>query len=298
MKQGRRAAVISLALIVMACGGGDGDAIESGVGEVLEGVSQTTGEVGAEAPAPSGGTDVGPVTQTAAPSTGWVEVDGQRFEIEAVGSVNYRCEVLEDSITVNFQQTASGNELTLQGRVLDGQWNANLTFAPAGGTQVSYGATIGFDEGELGLGAAEVSYEGALNRIEDYDVANAEQVQGTLAVNCAEPGGGTTAEIGGESFTFPFSGANSLTCAIAANEVEVLIGQMQPEFSQLQVDVREEGDGLFGAALVTAGDVTYSSFVPMDGTGLVIDGNTLTYEGTFTTPTDEEVAGSISVFCG
>lgn len=298
MKRARRAAVASLALIVIACGGGDDAGISDPGAEVFEGVGEASGDVGSTEPGASGSVDVGPVTQTADPSAGWVEVDGQRYEFAAVGSVNYRCEVLEDSITVNFQQTTSGHDLTLQGRVLDGAWNASITFAPEGSTQVSYGASIGFDPGTLGLGSGELSYEGSMNRIEDYDAANVEQVDATLAVNCTDPGNGTTAEIGGESFEFPFSGANSLTCSIVGNTVEVLIGHTQPDFSQLQVDVREEGDGVFGAAILTIADVTYSSFVPEDGSGLVIDESSLTYEGTFTTQSEEEVDGSVSVSCG
>ncbi|MDH3249441.1 MAG: hypothetical protein OEQ47_10790, partial [Acidimicrobiia bacterium] len=283
MNRARRAAVASLAMIVIACGGGDDTGIDDLGGEVFEGVGQASGDVGSTGAEPSSSADVGPVTHTADPSTGWVEVDGQRYEFAAVGSVNYRCEVLEDSITINFQQTASGHDLTLQGRVLDGAWNASITFAPEGSTQIAYGASVGFDPGTLGLGNGELSYEGSMNRIEDYDAANLEQVQATLAVNCADPGDGTTADIAGESFEFPFSGANSLSCSIVGNSVEVLIGHSQPEFSQLQVDVREEGDGVFGAVILTVGDMTYSSFVREDGGGLGIAGQTMTYAGAFTT---------------
>lgn len=296
MKRARRATAASLALIIVACGGGDGSV---GLGEnVFEGIGEASGDVDSEQSVAAAGTEVGPVTQTAEPSSGWVEVDGERYELEAVGSVNYRCEVLDDRITVNFQQTTSGSDLTLQGSVLDGQWTANLTFAPADVSQTAYGATIGFDPGKLGIGSDEISYEGSMNRVEDFDVQNATEVQGSLAVNCADPGDGTTADIGGEMFVFPFSGASSLDCTMSEGEVGILIGHSQPDFIQLQIDVRDQGEELFGAVIVTAGEDKYSSFVPPDGSGLVIEGNGLTYDGLFTTSTDEEVEGSITVGCG
>ena len=299
MKRAQQAAAASLALIVIACGGGgDGvaDIVGDGLGEeVFEGVGQASGDVVSEE---SGSVEVGPVTQTADPSTGWVEVDGERHELEAVGSVNFRCEVLDDRITINFQQTTSGSDLTLQGSVFDGQWNASLTFAPEDASNATYGATIGVDPGALGIGSNEISYEGTMTRVEDFDLQNATEVQGSLAVNCADPGGGTTADIGGETFVFPFSGASSLNCVVSDDEVAVLIGHNQPDFRQLQVDIRDEGGELFGAAIITAGENTYSSFVPPDGSGLTIDGNELTYDGVFTTSTDEEVVGVISVSCG
>jgi hypothetical protein len=299
MKRAQQAAAASLALIVIACGGGDdgvADTVGDGLGEeVFEGVGQASGDVVSEE---SGSVEVGPVTQTADPSTGWVEVDGERHELAAVGSVNFRCEVLDDRITVNFQQTTSGSDLTLQGSVFDGRWNASLTFAPEDASQASYGATIGLDTGTLGIGTNEISYEGPMNRVEDFDLQNATEVEGSLAVNCADPGDGTTADIGGERLTFPFSGASSLNCAVSEDEVGVLIGHNQPEFRQVQIDIRDEGGELFGAAIISAGDNTYSSFVPPDGTGLTIEGERLTYEGVFTTSTDEEVEGVISVSCG
>jgi hypothetical protein len=55
---------------------------------------------------------------------------------------------------------------------------------------------------------------------------------------------------------------------------------------------------LLGGVFVTSGDDHYDSIIPADGTGLDIDGNSLTYVGTFSTPSGEEVEGSASVVCG
>lgn len=294
MTRTSRLMAVAIALTIGACGGGDGDT--GGLGEDVFGdVGEASGDVESD---DQGATEVGPVTQTADPSTGWVEVDGERYEFAAFGSTNYRCELAEDRITINFQQTVSGHDFTLQGGVLDGQWNANLTFVPSGDSQVNYGATIGFDPGNFGIDGEAISYEGTLSRVEDFDVANAQETQGAIAVNCSAPGGVPSAEIGGESFTFPLSGAGSLQCVISAEEVELLISQSQPEFRQLQVDIEDNGGELFGAAHVTTDEGTYTSFVPPDGMGLVIDGSSLDYEGTFTAPSGEEVEGSVSVTCG
>lgn len=292
----RRAGVVALLVFVAACGGDAEVAEDIGVG-TGDDVGEALGDTD---PAQSGsaGGEVGPVTETADPSTGWFETGGARYEFAAIGSVNYVCDVLEDRVTINFQQTTSGSQLTVQGSVLDGTWTGNLTFSPGEETQVSYGATIGFDPGTLGLGGDALSYSGSMSRVEDFDVQTAEEVQGTLAVNCADPGGGTTAEIGGESFEFPFSGASTLRCSVADSTADVLISSSFPERRQIQVDVQDQGDELFGAITVTAGESTYSSFVPPDGAGLTFDDNGLSYEGVFTTPDEQEVEGSVVASCG
>jgi hypothetical protein len=273
-----------VALLTAACGGGVGDVGDLG-GEVFEGIGEASGDVESGDQGSGGATEIGPVTQTADPSTGWVEVDGQRHEFSAFGSIHYTCEVMEDRITINFQETTAGSSFGLQGAMVDGQWNASLTFVPGEQEAVQYGASIGFDPGVFGIGGNEISFEGTMSRVEDRDIVNAQDVQGAFAVNCAAPGGDPTAEIGGQAFTFPLSGGNSVDCAISDQEVAVLIGRNRPEFVQLQVDISND-------------DGTYTSFVPPDGTGLEIDGASLTYEGIFTTPDGSEVEGSVSVSCG
>ncbi|MFZ0014839.1 MAG: hypothetical protein WAL25_12080, partial [Acidimicrobiia bacterium] len=198
-------------------------------------------------------------------------------DFEAAGSIHFACEVSDDQITINFQQTTSGSDFLLQGRVMNGQWNASLTFAPGEENQVSDGAGIGVDPGTLGLGDQALSYEGRVSRVEDFDIQNAEDTQAVIAINRSSPGGDPTAEIGGQTYTFPFSGAGSVECVISDEEVRVLISHSQPEYLQLQVDVSDQGEELFGAVDVTSGDDLYTSFVPPDGTGLDIDGAGLTY---------------------
>ncbi|MEA2001496.1 MAG: hypothetical protein U9N84_06380 [Actinomycetota bacterium] len=291
--------LITLGLNLAACGGGGDDA--GGLGEqVFGGVDPSSDETGAEDnEGSSSAAQVGPVTQTADASTGWVEVDGQRFDFEAFGSTHYSCELLPDRITINFQQTTTGNDLTLQASILNGEWIGNFTFAPTDpDKQVSYGATLGSDPGTLGIGEQAISYDGTFRRVEDFDIQNAQDVQATIAVNCAAPGGDPTAEVGGQSFNFPLSGAQSITCMVSNEGVEVLISHSSPERIQLQIDVRDNGGELLGGVFVTSGDDNYDSIIPADGTGLSIEGSSLTYEGTFSTPSGEEVEGSASVTCG
>lgn len=290
-------AIVAVALALAACGGGAEEVGDLGE-DVFGDVGQAADDFESGDQGSSGRTEVGPVTQTADPGTGWVEVDGQRFDFAAFGSIHHNCEVADDRITINFQQTTSGNDFLLQGAALDGQWNANITFAPmSDDTAVSYGATVGYDAGTLGIGDDAISYEGTLSRVEDYDIANAQDVEGKLAINCAAPGGGTTAEIEGQSFVFPLSGAQGLSCELSDEKVEVSIDHNHPEYLRLQIDVRQDGGQLIGGAHITSGDDNYDSVITGDGEGLTIDGSNLTYEGTFTTPSGEEAEGSVSVFC-
>ncbi len=296
----------AIAVLVGACGGGDsgdlGASDDSAPSDdPVSGDQQSSGEDASSGAVQgaSGAAVAGPLTQMADPGVGWVEADGQRFDFTPFGSVHHSCEVLSDRITINFQQTTSGNDLTFQGALVDGGWIGSFTFSPAlSGTSVSYGASLGFDPGTLGIGDQALSYEGTLNRVEDYDILNAEAVPATIAINCAPPGGVPTAEIGGQSFEFPFSGAQSIRCVVSDDGVEVLISRSSPEYLQLQIDVRDNGGDLLGGVYVTSGDEQYNSIIPADGTGLTIDGSSLTYEGSFSDSGGEELPGSASVTCG
>ena len=299
MKRTNRAIAMALLLTVAACGGGadspGSEDSEGGLGEdVFGGIGQASGDVDPGDGGSAGATEIGAPTQTADPSTGWVEVEGQRYEFGALGSTHFRCDVMEDGITINFQQTTSENDFSVQGSVVNGQWNASLTFAPSEESRISYGASIGFDPGTAGFGDQAFSYEGTMKRVEGVDIVNAQEVQATIAVNCATPGGDPTATVAGESLTFPFSGAGNLECDVSDEQSYVLISHSQPERIQLQVDIQEA----FGAFNITSGEDRYDSFVPEDGTGLTISGSHLTYQGVFTGPTGEEVDGSVSVNCG
>lgn len=293
MKRANRAIAMALLLTIAACGGDADD--EGGLGEdVFADIGQASGDVDPGDGGSAGATEIGAPTQTADPSSGWVEVDGQRYDFAALGSTHFRCDVMEDGITINFQQTTSENDFSVQGGLVNGQWNASVNFAPSGQSQITYGASIGFDPGTAGIGDQAFSYEGTMSRVEDFDIVNAQEVQATIAVNCATPGGDPTAEVAGESLSFPFSGAGNLECDVSDVQSYVLISHSQPENIQLQVDIQEA----FAVFHITSGEDRYESFVPDDGTGLTIDGSSVTYQGVFTGPTGEEFDGSVSVNCG
>lgn len=297
MKRASRAVALGVLLTIAACGGGSSDGDSLGE-DVFGGIGQASGDVETGDQGSEGGTEIGPLAQTADPSSGWVEVDGQRYEFEAVGSTHYRCDLTEDQVSINFQQTTSGSDFTFQGGIVNGQWNASLNFVPAEENQISYGASVGFDPGTFGIGDQAISYEGTVSRVEDFDLTNAQDMQATVAINCSTPGGDPTADIDGQSLTFPFSGAGSLHCEVSDERVDILIGHSQPERIQLQVDIQDNAGELFGAVTITSGDDTYSSFVPPDGTGLTINGRSVTYQGVFESPSGEDTDGSVAVSCG
>jgi hypothetical protein len=303
----------AVSVLVGACGGGDsgdlGEDVFGGIGasnddsapanDPNSGDDQSSGDESSSDAGQGGSGEAvaGPLTQTADPGAGWVEVDGQRFDFTPFGSVHHSCEVLSDRITINFQQTTTGNDLTFQGALGDGGWIGSFTFSPTlSATPVAYGA--GLDLGTLGIGDQALSYDGTLNRVEDYDLQNSQAVPAIIAINCAPPGGVPTAEIGGQSFEFPFSGAQGIDCVVSEEGVEVLISRSSPEYLQLQIDVRDNSGDLLGGVFVISGDEQFDSIIPADGTGLVIDGNSLTYEGSFSGPSGEELEGSASVTCG
>lgn len=291
-----RVTVLVAALTMSACGSGGDES--GGLGaEVFDGVGQASGDVESTQPEAASAAEVGPVTQTADPSTGWVEVEGERYEFEAFGSTHFSCDILDDRITINFQETTSGHDLTIQGSVFDGSWNANMTFAPdVEGSQVSYGANIGL--GTLGLEENALSFEGTTSKVVDFDLANAQEAPAVVAINCAAPGGVPTAEVAGESLEFPLSGASNLDCVVSDEGVDILISRNLPDRIQMQIDIDDNDGELFGAVHVSFDDATYTSFVPADGSGLTIDGQSVTYQGQFTTPTGEEVEGSVAANCG
>ena len=291
-----RVLVVVAALTMSACGGGSDEPGDLGA-EVFDGVGQASGDIESTQPEAPSAAEVGPVTQTADPSTGWVEVEGERYEFEAFGSTHFSCDLLDDRITINFQETTSGHDVTIQGSIFDGKWNANMTCAPdVEGQQVSYGANVGL--GTLGLDENALSFEGTTSKVVDFDLANAQKVPAVVAINCAAPGGVPTAEVAGESLEFPLSGASNLTCVVSDEGVDILISRTLPDRIQMQIDIDDNNGELFGAVHITFDDATYSSFVPTDGTGLTIDGQSVAYEGPFTTPTGEEVEGSVAANCG
>ncbi|MGB7861361.1 MAG: hypothetical protein WBM90_12760 [Acidimicrobiia bacterium] len=287
-----------LALVVSACGGGGGD--DSGLGDdVFGGIGDAAGENqdsdgGGGVP---GAGEAGPVTGTADPTTAWVEVEGQRFEFEVPGSVHHQCIIGEERVTINYQETETGS-LLIQGQNLGDGWLLSLTVA-AGGSNVSYGGSLPGD-GSLGIDGSSLSYEGPADRVEDYDIVNATEVDISLAVNCTPPGDGITATVGGTEYQVQFSG--SVRCEITDEMIEVAIGDARAQGgaldAELQMGAIRDGDGeWFGSATVrTADGTSYTSEMSAEGDLPTVDGLTISYEGTFSSDAGD-VDGSVSFSC-
>ncbi len=296
------------ALVIAGCGGGGGEApdpSESGGG----GGEPTASEQSAGGEGGGGGASsatIGPATLTADPGSAWAEVDGGRLEYQASGGVAYECTVSGDRVTVNFQ-TADGHDLLAQGGKQGEDWFLNLAFKPGRGQEIQYSASSTGGDGSFGISDGALSYEGKVERIEDFDVANATKVDAQVAVNCTSAGGGSggdgsggsdpTATIGGQSYTFALSGAQSVTCEVAPDNVTVRINRLAIDGTQLEVDGRQEGDKWLGAVVVYTSDGNYTSPMAIDGTGLTIDGSSVQYEGSFKAPDGSELDGTVSATC-
>ena len=286
----------ALALVVAACGGGSGD--EPGLGDVFEGIGDAAGENqddGGGGGIPGAG-PAGAVTQTADPATAWVEVEGQRLDFEVPGSVHHRCQLGDDQVAVNYQQTETG-DLLIQGQNMGDGWLLNLTVA-ALDSNVQYGATLP-GNGSLGLDGTSLSYEGPADRVEDFDIANATEVDIKLAVNCAPPGDGIAANLDGTDYNVTFSG--SVVCEITDEMMDVSIGDARSGGgdldAELQMSLIQTDDGWFGVATVrTADGTSYTSDVSAEGDAPTVDGQSVSYEGVFSSDAGD-VDGSMRFTC-
>ena len=290
------------ALLIAGCaGGGDASDPSEGAGRVEE---PTAGEQSAAAGGSGGGgPTIGEVTLTADPGSAWAEVDGGRLEYQASGGVAYECTVANDRVAVNFQ-TADGHDLFAQGGKQGDDWFMSLTFKPGAGDQIQYGFSSVDADGTIGISDGALSYEGQVDRIEDFDVENATKVDARVAVNCASAGGDgsagggdPTATIGGQSYTFALSGAQSVTCEVAPDNVTVRINRLAIDGTQLEIDGRQDSDRWIGAVVVYTSDGNYTSPMANDGTGLTIDGSSVQYEGSFKAPDGSELDGTASAAC-
>jgi hypothetical protein len=236
------------------------------------------------------------------PGQARAEVDGQVFTLEAAGSVHFACEVTDDEIRINFQETESGS-LSIQASPVTGEWNGTLTFAEGG---ANYGASLSGLEG-LATGPDGVVYSGTLTYRTYSDPSDTRDVEGTIAVNCgtaAEGGLATaTAEIAGETFSFPASGAQSFECEVTPTAMEVRVNRLALEDSQIEIQGSQQSGDWVGNVYVISGSDRYNAIFPADGTGLDITGTTVTFTGMFaqTSESDpgleQEVSGSASVTC-
>jgi hypothetical protein len=284
---------VVIALLAASCAGGVSESDDLGEAVFGEDPSETF----------SGGGEAGPLTQTAEPGQAVVEVDGERIVYESTGSQFYTCKVTEDRVTVNYQ-TPEGHNFSIQASMQGDGWIGSISFNPAeGDTIVGYGAQIPVD-GSLGLGDGAVSFEGTASRIEDFDFETQRDVSALIAVNCEPPGGNPTATVGENQFVFELSGA-SITCEVSDETVQVYINR-QVDNLDLQIDLRTESQGLIGGVSIVDGEDNYYAVIfSGDGTdeGLVIDGSTISYEGTFVHTSsvdpdlDEELEGSATATC-
>ncbi len=289
------AVLSALTLVVSACGGGSGD--EPGLGEVFDGIGDAAGENdndgGGGIP---GAGEAGAVTVTADPSVARVEVDGQTIEFTVPGSVHHSCYIDEDRVSINYQQTESG-DLLIQGQNLGDGWLLNLTVVPLD-SNIQYGASLP-GNGNLGIDGEALSYEGPVDKVEDRDIANASQVDVELAVNCEAPGDGIQVALGGTEYDVRFSG--SVICEFGDEAIDVSLGDARAfggaQDAELQFNVIKTEDGWFGVASVrTADSSSYRSEVTAEATQPTIDGMTISYEGVFSSDAGD-VDGSMSFTC-
>jgi hypothetical protein len=286
-----------VALVVSACGGADGD--DTGLGDVFDGIGDAAGEnqEGDGGGGVPGAGEAGPVTATADPTTAWVEVEGQRLEFEVPESVHHQCLIGEERVTINYQQTETG-DLLVQGQNLGDGWLLTLTVG-ALDSNVSYGASLP-GNGSLGIDGTSLSYEGPADRVEDFDIVNATVVDISLAVNCTPPGDGITATVGGTEYQVQFSG--SVTCEITDEMIDVAIGDARalggPLDAELQMNAIRDGDGEWsGVATVrTADGTSYTSNMSAEGDVPTVDGSTISYDGAFSSDAGDG-DGSVSFTC-
>lgn len=291
----RLAGACLLGVIVVSCGGlpdvvFDPDSEEAQSEELL-------GDLGAA----TSGAEAGPVTLTPDPGQTWAEVDGERIVYQAAGSLHYECEIGDDRVSVNYQ-TPEGHDLNIMLGLQDDGWYGTGTFKPAGDEIVQYGFSIPQD-GTIGLGEDTMSFEGISSRMVDFEAQDATDVDTKVGVNCGLAGGNPTATIGGTELVFAMSGAQSINCEISADNIDVQVNRLSLDDLQLTFDARSESGDWFGLVSVIAGDDDYLGVVPENGT-LQIDGQKVTYEGSFVHTSDadpdleEELDGTATATCG
>ncbi len=282
--------LFAVSVVLAACGGSDG-----GLGGVIDGedVFGTPPPTNEDGSFDIGAGEAGPVTVTAEPSQAWVEVDGQRFVYDALGdTVHYACEIFEDQIRLNFQ--FNGPSFLIQGGKLDGGWLLNMTFT-VDENNVQYGATLP-GEGSLGLDGQQLSYEGPIDKVVDRDILNPEVMDGKLAVNCAPPEGEPTAVIDGTEYVVSMVGASSTRCEVSSEAVTVQINRLTEDGTNIDIGVEAQDGGWFGHVVVATPDGNFTSTDSPNPTGLSVNGQTVTYEGTFSAGAGE-VEGSVTVTC-
>jgi hypothetical protein len=290
---------LAVALVAASCAGGDADtspfaagaAIDTG--DELSGPTEDGGSGGAE-----GVSGSERISLDADPATAYAEVDGERFVYEAVGSINYTCEISPDTVRVNFQ-TPDGQNLSIQAGLDNIGWSGQFAFGSSGEFNTQYSVALSRGPGILGVIDGALSYEGVADRIEDFDVLNSEEVSTQVAVNCGASGegGDPVAVIDGETFTFALSGSQSVDCTVSSNGINIMINRLGRDDLQLSVDMRGGPGDWIGSVFVVTPEGNFSVTLSGEAEGLVIDGNTVTYVGPIERDGGGEVEASVAVTC-
>ena len=291
-----------LAVTVAACGGDDSSS-DTLLPDIANQGGVSVSEDG-DGNVVVGGAAAGSVSVMAEPGKAWAEADGQRFEYEASGSIGYECIISSDLVSVNYQ-TGGGHNLMVRLANQGDGWFGSIAFTPEGEPSspiVAYGADIP-GGGEPGLSDSAFSFEGSGTRVEDFDLVNATEIPIKVAANC-ESAGDPVVAVGGEEFVFSASGAQSVECEIAEDNVSVMINRLASDDQNLQISGRVESVGWLGNVTVMSGDHQYQATFPND-TGLFeVDGQTVTYDGPFLhtlrsdPDSEEELPGTAMATCG
>ena len=300
------AVAAALVLMLGACGGGDDDADDvAGSNDPAPATQPADDSGGADdgtAPPADNGGDAGVAgtdqpALSADPGTAYADVDGDRIVYESAGSLYYTCEIDADNVQVNFQ-TAEGQDLSIQAGRDSSGWRGQLTFKAAGGGNTQYSVVFAQSSGTFGVGDGALSYQGGADRIVDFDPTNAEEVEASIAVNCAPTGDGSDpqAVIDGTTYIVALSGAQSVTCAVSPEDVDITINRLALENLQLSIDMRGGPDDWIGSVFVITPDGDFTVTLSGAAEGLTIDGNTVTYEGPIGTE-GGDVPASVYVTC-
>jgi hypothetical protein len=294
----KSAAVVAMAVMVAACGGGDDSASDlfgdEGGDDVDENVFDDVGDAAEQFERGDASFEVLEApTVTADPGTAVIEVDGQRLDYPMAGAIHLTCDVSPESVQINIQ-TPEGYSMSMIASTITGSWTGSLT-AVGDDTNVAYGS--GFGGGRVGIGDDAVSYEGPIDKVVDRDITNPEVLDGAVAVNCATPGGEPTATVDDQTYTFPVSGAQSFDCEVAADAFEIRVNRLAIDDLQLEMQGRNDGAQWVGAVVVYTSEGNWTGPLPPDGAGLSIEGGTVTFDGTFAGPDGTEVQGSATATC-
>jgi hypothetical protein len=159
----------------------------------------------------------------------------------------------------------------------------------------------------LKVGRSKATCRGTLTHRTYSDPANTRDVEASIAVNCDTTGAGgageATADIGGQTFAFPASGAQSFECTVTASNLNVRVNRLALDGTQIEIQGTQQSGQWVGNVYVISGSDRYNATLPGDGAGLEIDGSSVKFAGTFTQTsetdpaTEQEVDGTASVTC-